>query len=171
MVFESEAPRDKLADRIADAEERLRRSISQRIERNRMELARLQQEQELFDRTTALPKYDSLHGAFEGPQPVGYDNGSSGNSAVSSHNKSPVESEGDCSVAVIPGLNHGRTALLPSYADGLQSPVWLTDGSGPCAASYSCGWQAFLTTCRPPLVACRTGTVRAQPVLHAKSRQ
>ena len=29
-------PRDKLADRIADAEERLRRSIAQRIERNRM---------------------------------------------------------------------------------------------------------------------------------------
>ena len=44
-----DAPRDKLADRIADAEERLRQSIAQRIARNRAELARLQHEQVLYE--------------------------------------------------------------------------------------------------------------------------
>ena len=45
--------RDRLADRIADAEDRLRQSIAQRIERNRTELSRLQQEQELFESSSS----------------------------------------------------------------------------------------------------------------------
>ena len=41
--------KDALSERIADAEERLRQLIAQRIERNRQELVRLQQEQERID--------------------------------------------------------------------------------------------------------------------------
>ena len=47
--------KDSLSERIADAESRLRNSIAQRIERNRQELARLQQEQELFEASAASP--------------------------------------------------------------------------------------------------------------------
>jgi hypothetical protein len=49
MVAGGLVDRDKLEARIAEAEERLRQSIAQRIERNRSELARLQHEQDLFD--------------------------------------------------------------------------------------------------------------------------
>jgi hypothetical protein len=44
-----------LAFRIADAEERLRQGIAQRIDRNRQLLARLRQEQELYETTTSRP--------------------------------------------------------------------------------------------------------------------
>ena len=49
--------RDALSERIADAEERLRRSIAQRIERNRAELARLQHEQDLFEAATSPERH------------------------------------------------------------------------------------------------------------------
>ena len=45
----SERERRMFSDRISDAEERLRQSISQRIDRNRTELARLQAEQVVFE--------------------------------------------------------------------------------------------------------------------------
>ena len=42
-----------LSSRIADAEERLRQSIAQRIDRNRAELTRLQHEQTLFEQAAS----------------------------------------------------------------------------------------------------------------------
>lgn len=115
--------REKLEARIAEAEERLRQSIAQRIGRNRSELQRLQHEQELFDQAASpVPgEHRSLPmatGSATALRDVGGYDDDDDNEAAAGPTGASADSLGN---------RHART---PPTAHGGPADVGLDDGIG-----------------------------------------
>lgn len=141
-----DCPRDKLADRIADAEERLRNSISQRIERNRAEVARLQQENKLFE--LRIPPQSSVSMQVAGlsaTHAAGHDKSTASVRVKSSVEDSPCASYVDHMAAL-----HGEAAC-GCESIGQCFSVQYGTVAGVCAEAH-----ATMSGC------CATGDIRVQ---------